>query len=95
MKVSGEEETDLFLLGGPGAEAHDQVRVFLFVGLARGSVRERTPMGGAEAQGRSIPSSRRFSFLFSSFIGFTRALKSCRPGRWPCAESDRVVLGHA
>jgi len=25
MKLSGEEETDLFLLGGPGAEAHDQV----------------------------------------------------------------------
>jgi len=25
MKVAGEEETDLFLLGGPGAEAHDQV----------------------------------------------------------------------
>jgi len=27
MKVSGEEETDLFLLGGPGAEAHDQVHI--------------------------------------------------------------------
>jgi len=25
MKISGEEEIDLFLLGGPGAEAHDQV----------------------------------------------------------------------
>jgi len=29
MKVSGEEEKDLFLLGGPGAEAHDQVRRYI------------------------------------------------------------------